>query len=54
MILDIRLPDLDGFTVLEDLREENEDAKVIMITAHHDMDTTIKAMKDGAFDYAAF
>ena len=51
VILDIRLPDLDGFTVLEDLREENEDAKVIMITAHHDMDTTIKAMKDGAFDY---
>jgi len=51
VILDIRLPDIDGFTVLEDLREENENVKVIMITAHHDMDSTIKAMKEGAFDY---
>jgi len=51
VILDIRLPDIDGFTVLEDLREENEKIKVIMITAHHDMETTIKAMKGGAFDY---
>ena len=51
VILDIRLPDIDGFTVLEDLREENENAKVIMITAHHDMETTIRAMKEGAFDY---
>ena len=51
VILDIRLPDIDGFTVLEDLKGEDEDIKVIMITAHHDMDTTIKAMKEGAFDY---
>ena len=51
VILDIRLPDIDGFTVLEDLREEDEKIKVIMITAHHDMETTIKAMKGGAFDY---
>jgi len=34
VILDIRLPDIDGFTVLEDLKEENVEAKVIMITAH--------------------
>ncbi len=51
IILDIRLPDIDGFTVLEDLKEDDEDVKVIMITAHHDMDTTIRAMKEGAFDY---
>lgn len=51
VVLDIRLPDIDGFTVLEDLKEENENAKVIMITAHHDMETTINAMKMGAFDY---
>ncbi len=51
VILDIRLPDVDGFTILEDLREENEDVKVIMITAFHDMDSTIRAMKMGAFDY---
>ncbi|HVO65041.1 MAG TPA: sigma-54 dependent transcriptional regulator [Syntrophales bacterium] len=51
VILDIRLPDVDGFTVLEDLQEDDENVKVIMITAHHDMDTTINAMKAGAFDY---
>jgi len=51
VILDIRLPDVDGFTVLEDLREEEENVKVVMITAYHDMDSTIKAMKGGAFDY---
>ena len=51
VILDIRLPDVDGFAVLEDLKEENENVKVIMITAFHDMETTIHAMKSGAFDY---
>jgi two-component system response regulator AtoC len=51
VILDIRLPDIDGFTILEDLSEEDGKFKVIMITAHHDMESTIKAMKDGAFDY---
>ena len=51
VIPDIRLPDIDGFTVLEEIREDDEDAKVIMITAFHDMDTTIRAMKAGAYDY---
>jgi len=51
VILDIRLPDVDGFLVLEDLKEENENIKVIMITAYYDMETTINAMKAGAFDY---
>jgi len=51
VILDIRLPDVDGFLVLEDLKEENENVKVIMITAYYDMETTICAMKGGAFDF---
>ena len=51
VILDIRLPDVDGFAILEDLRDEDENVKVIMITAYHDMETTINAMKGGAFDY---
>jgi len=51
IILDIRLPDVDGFTILEDLRKDDENVKVIMITAYHDMESTINAMKSGAFDY---
>ncbi|MEI7590705.1 MAG: sigma-54 dependent transcriptional regulator [Deltaproteobacteria bacterium] len=51
VILDISLPDIDGFAVLEYLQEESEAVKVIMMTAFHDMETTIRAMKEGAFDY---
>ncbi|MEN6623104.1 MAG: sigma-54 dependent transcriptional regulator [Smithella sp.] len=51
VILDICLSDINGFSILEDLKEENESIKAIMITAHPDMETTIAAMKSGAFDY---
>lgn len=51
VILDVCLSDIDGFSILEDLKEENEAIKVIMVTAHPDMETTIAAMKGGAFDY---
>jgi two-component system response regulator AtoC len=51
VILDIRPPDIDGFTVLEDLREDEENVKVIMIATDYDMEITINAMKAGAFDY---
>lgn len=49
-ILDIRLPDMDGLEVLEKLRR-NDKKNIIIITAFHDMDTTIKAVKSGAFEY---
>jgi len=51
VILDIELPDISGFTVFEDLKGDVESTKVIMTSAHHDMETAIKAMKEGAFDY---
>jgi len=49
-ILDIRLPDMDGLEVLKRLRC-NDKKNIIIITAFHDMDTTIKAVKSGAFEY---
>jgi two-component system, NtrC family, response regulator AtoC len=49
-ILDIRLPDMDGLEVLQRLRR-NDKRNIIIITAFHDMDTTIKAVKSGAFEY---
>ncbi|MCX5811103.1 MAG: sigma-54 dependent transcriptional regulator [Proteobacteria bacterium] len=49
-ILDIRLPDMDGLEVLKKLRSNNKQ-NIIIITAFHDMDTTIKAVKSGAFEY---
>ncbi len=51
IILDMRLPDISGIDLIPELRKHTADVPVLMITAHHDMATTILAMKAGAFDY---
>ncbi len=51
IVLDIRLPDADGLQILETLNRSKNAPSVIIVTAFHDMATTIKAMKLGAFEY---
>src|SRR3954452_9500093 len=51
IILDMRLPDMSGLDLIPELRKRAGEKPVLMITAHHDMSTTILAMKAGAFDY---
>ena len=51
IILDIRMPGKDGIEGLPDFKERCPDTPVIMITAFHDMESTIQAMKCGADDY---
>ena len=51
IILDMRLPDASGIDLIPELRKRAAETPVLMITAHHDMATTILAMKAGAFDY---
>jgi DNA-binding NtrC family response regulator len=51
VILDIRLPDANGIDVLAQIQTHENPAKVIMMTAFQDMETTIQAMKLGAYDY---
>src|SRR3954462_5496137 len=51
IILDMRLPDMAGLDLIPELRKRAGETPVLMITAHHDMSTTILAMKAGAFDY---
>ena len=51
VVMDIRMPDLDGIRVLELVREKGQDVPIILITAYGSTETTIEAMKLGAFDY---
>jgi len=51
ILLDIRLPDIDGLTVLEKLRQGYCDAAVIVMTAYATSSNAIKATQYGAFDY---
>jgi two-component system nitrogen regulation response regulator GlnG len=53
VFLDIKMPGVDGLTVLARLRQIRADAQVVMITAHGTMDTAIQAMQKGAYDYLA-
>ncbi len=51
IILDIRMPGRSGLEGLEEFRCAHPGARVIMITAFHDMESTIEAMQKGAVDY---
>jgi len=51
VILDLKMPDVDGIEVLKELKKLNPYIPVIMITAHGSIDTAIEAMKIGAADY---
>lgn len=51
LILDLRLPEMDGFAVLEKVKELYPHIEVIMITGHGDMDAVIQAMRLGAVEF---
>jgi DNA-binding NtrC family response regulator len=51
MLLDIQLPGIDGLAVLERVKELEEDIIVIMVTALGVLETAVKAMRMGAYDY---
>ena len=51
VILDLKLPDGEGTTLLAEQMQAGSQALVIMITGHHDMDFAIRAMKHGALNY---
>jgi len=53
VILDIRLPDLDGMTILADLCEKKPEILVIVMTGFSTVQNAVQAMKVGAFDYLA-
>lgn len=51
MILDIKMPKMDGMEVLERVQILAPDLPVVMISGHANIDTAVEAVKKGAFDF---
>ena len=51
LITDIRLPEMDGISLLKNARELQSHLAVIVMTAYAKVDSAVEAMKNGAFDY---
>lgn len=51
VITDIRLPDGDGFDILHQAKKINPQCEVIMMTAFGDMQSAVRALREGAFDF---
>lgn len=51
LILDLRLPEMDGLEVLKKVKVQYPEIEVIMITGHGDMDAVIQAMRHGAVEF---
>jgi DNA-binding NtrC family response regulator len=52
VLLDYRLPDTDGVSVLKSIKEFDQDILVILLTAYASIDTAVEAMKQGAYHFA--
>ena len=53
VLLDVRMPGIDGLSLLEMLKDRRPDAHVVIMTAHGTMQTAVQAMQKGAYDYLA-
>ena len=51
IVLDIRLPGIDGLTAMPSLRGAAGEIPIIVMTAHGNLDTAVRALRNGAFEY---
>ena len=51
ILLDLRMPHMDGITALQEIKRSCPDAEVLIVTAYASVDTARKAIQYGAFDY---
>ena len=51
MLIDVKMPEMDGLTLLKKIKETDSDIAIVMMTAHGDIRDAVEAMKLGAYDY---
>ncbi|MEZ5331362.1 MAG: sigma-54 dependent transcriptional regulator [Thermoanaerobaculia bacterium] len=51
VLLDIKMPEMDGLEVLQALRERGHDMPVLIVTGHGDVETAVEATRRGAWDF---
>ena len=51
VLTDLKMPDLSGIALLEEIQREQPGACVVLMTAHGTIDSAVEAMRKGAFDY---
>ena len=51
VISDVRMPGMDGFSLLEKIKQRHPELPVIIMTAHSDLDSAVSAYHSGAFEY---
>src|SRR5882672_9960509 len=51
VVTDLKMPKVDGMTLLREALREDPELPIVMITAHGTVDTAVEALKTGAFDY---
>lgn len=51
VLTDLKMPDIDGIEVLRTIKEKWPETEVIIITGYQTVDTAVKSIKLGAFDY---
>ena len=53
ILLDIKMPGIDGITLQKKIREIDDNCIIIIMTAYASVDTAVEALKHGAFDYVS-
>lgn len=53
VLVDVRLPDSDGITLLDEILKHNSNTQVIIMTGYAEINMAVNAIKQGAFDYVS-